>query len=69
MGNLKTCIRSGLSSSMKTMCSPVMMPFCLLQVGKTMTQEEAQKIINEVDADKDGKINYNEFVNRVMPDK
>lgn len=38
------------------------------KIGQHMTLEEAEKIITEVDADKDGRINYSEFLNKVMPE-
>lgn len=34
-----------------------------------MTLEDAEKIIAELDADKDGRINYAEFVNKVSSSK
>ncbi|EEC11963.1 calmodulin, putative [Ixodes scapularis] len=38
-------------------------------VGQSMSQEDAEKIIREVDVDKDGKIHYTELVNKVLPTK
>lgn len=37
----------------------------LFQIGQSMTLEEAEKIIAEVDSDKDGRIDYAEFLNKV----
>ncbi|XP_050025318.1 neo-calmodulin-like [Dermacentor andersoni] len=39
------------------------------KIGQSMTLEEAEKIIAEVDADKDGRINYAEFLNKIMPEE
>ncbi|KAH6931822.1 hypothetical protein HPB50_000887 [Hyalomma asiaticum] len=39
------------------------------KIGQSMTLEEAEKIIAEVDADKDGRIDYAEFLNKVMPEE
>ena len=33
---------------------------CLFQRGDRMTEAEVQEIIDEVDENKDGKLNYNE---------
>ncbi|CAN7986362.1 unnamed protein product [Ixodes hexagonus] len=38
-------------------------------VGHNMSHEDAEKIIREVDADKDGKIHYTELVNQVLSSK
>lgn len=39
------------------------------KIGQSMTLEEAEKIIAEVDADKDGRINYSEFLNKIIPEE
>ncbi|KAL1428229.1 hypothetical protein MTO96_002630 [Rhipicephalus appendiculatus] len=39
------------------------------KIGHSMTLEEAEKVIAEVDADKDGRIDYAEFLNKVMPEE
>ena len=36
------------------------MKHCVFQRGDKMTEEEVQEIIDEVDENKDGKLNYNE---------